>query len=129
MSAGKKILFFIIVIVFSACKTTDFSEHNLTDYDISNISQHTWIKIQEGIEKIDCKINKTRYFSVVKVDLTTPNLSINVFPTTDKKDKWYNPISVTKFAKETNSRCVIETKTVESLVESVKWITKSLDTF
>lgn len=32
-------------------------------------------------------------------------------------------------AKETNSRCVIETKTVESLVESVKWITKSLDTF
>ena len=54
-------------------------------------------------------INKTRYFSVVKVDLTIPNLSINIFPTIDKKDKWYNPISVTKFAKETKSTISINT--------------------
>ena len=46
---------------------------------------------------------------MVKVDLTTPNLSINIFPSTDKKDKWYHPISVKKFAKETNSTISINT--------------------
>ena len=56
----------------------------------------------------------TKQFGKNHLQLGTGNINL--------KEKIY-------LAKETNSRCVIETKTVESLVESVKWITKSLDTF
>lgn len=56
----------------------------------------------------------TKQFGRNHLQLGTGNINL--------KEKIY-------LAKETNSRCVIETKTVESLVESVKWITKSLDTF
>lgn len=56
----------------------------------------------------------TKQFGKNHLKLGTGNINL--------KEKIY-------LAKETNSRCVIETKTVESLVESVKWITKSLDTF
>lgn len=56
----------------------------------------------------------TKQFCKNHLQLGTGNINL--------KEKIY-------LAKETNSRCVIETKTVESLVESVKWITKSLDTF
>lgn len=56
----------------------------------------------------------TKQFGKNHLQLGTGNINL--------KEKIY-------LAQETNSRCVIETKTVESLVESVKWITKSLDTF
>lgn len=56
----------------------------------------------------------TKQFGKNHLQLGTGNINL--------KEKIY-------LAKETNSRCVIETKTVESLVESVKWITKYLDTF
>lgn len=56
----------------------------------------------------------TKQFGKNHLQLGTGNINL--------KEKIY-------LAKETNSRCVIETKTVGSLVESVKWITKSLDTF
>ena len=56
----------------------------------------------------------TKHFGKNHLQLGTGNINL--------KEKIY-------LAKETNSRCVIETKTVESLVESIKWITKSLDTF
>lgn len=56
----------------------------------------------------------TKQFGKNHLQLGTGNINL--------KEKIY-------LAKETNSRCVIETKTVESLVESVKWITKTLDTF
>lgn len=107
--------FFLILITvlisftFFSCKTTDFHESTNQEQIHFYYDKINWIKINEYTQQFDYKFTNKKYFSIVKVNLDSPNLKINIYPEHEQKNKWYKPISVKKYAKKTNSFVAINT--------------------
>ena len=99
----------LISFTFFSCKTTDFHETSPQEQILFSYDEINWIKINEYAHQFDYKFTNKKYFSIVKVNLDSPDLIINIYPEYEQNNKWYKPISVKKYAKKTNSFIAINT--------------------
>lgn len=100
----KKLSVFVLlsIILFAGCKTTKIEQQSQPESE----SQPQWHTLCNGIEITEVKKHSNFQYTIVKIDLSTPDLKINLLPA---YEGWQKTQQVKTFAKKTNSVIAINT--------------------